>query len=309
MKLFIIGNGFDLAHKLPTEYWCFRKYLCKYHYDFLRDFEQHYSIYPGNTEEEKRKILWNCFETNLANIDEEIIVEDAVGIDMNLDGGNVGIVDILYDYFKNEYKYIESLADYLKSWVRGIKIKKAFPITSKINNKDRNYFITFNYTSTLEKIYGINYSDILHIHGSLYNNDPDPIIGHGNTQRIKAMSQKKNVAENNALEKEISIYEVIGDYYKHTFKDVSKYMHKLWVLNEKQIDEIDVIGHSISGVDLPYFRYIDSLTKYSARWNVFFYKPEEETSMKQALLAQGIDADRIKLYPTKCFYDLQTECL
>ena len=191
MKLFIIGNGFDLAHRLPTQYWDFRTYLKKHHHEFLCDFEQHYSIYPGDSDKQKREILWNYFETNLANINDDIIVEDAVGIDMWLDGGDVGIEDTLYEYFQNKYKYIENLSTYLKRWVQGIKIIKAKPITTKINSLEDNYYITFNYTSTLEKIYKIDSLDILHIHGSLYNSDPDPIIVHGNTEHLEAVKYKK----------------------------------------------------------------------------------------------------------------------
>lgn len=306
MKLFVIGNGFDLAHKLSTAYWDFRKYLYKYHYDFLQEFENHYSIYPNDSEDTKREILWNYFETNLANIDEGVIVENAISIDMSLDGGDVGIEDTLYEYFRDEYRYIEELAIYLKNWVRGIKVKRALPLTSKINSRDNNFYITFNYTSTLEKIYGIHCFDILHIHGSLYSSDPNPIIGHGNLARIEAVLHKKNEAEKNFIEKEISIYRVISNYYNQTLKDVSKYIHKLWILNDKHIDEVNVIGHSISGIDLPYFKRIDDLTANSVIWNVYYFKPEEEISMRKALLSQGVENDRINTYPSKDFYDLQT---
>ena len=36
-------------------------------------------------------MLWNELETNLANIDEDIIIENAVSIDMDLEGGDVEI--------------------------------------------------------------------------------------------------------------------------------------------------------------------------------------------------------------------------
>lgn len=307
MKLFIIGNGFDLAHRLPTQYWDFRTYLQQYHHEFLRDFEQHYSIFPGDSDEQKREILWNYFETNLANINDDIIVEDAVGIDMWLDGGDVGIEDTLYEYFQNEYKYIENLSTYLKRWVQGIKIIKAKPITTKINSLENNYYITFNYTSTLEKLYKIDSLDILHIHGSLYNSDPDPIIGHGNTERLEAVKYQKEDAEREFNEKKISIYKVIDKYYNQTFKDISKYMHKLWSLKDKPIDEINVIGHCVCGIDLPYFRYIDYLTNQRLIWNVYFFEPEEESQMRKAMQSQGIENERIKTYPTSDFYDLQNK--
>ena len=132
MKLYIIGNGFDQAHDLPTAYWDFRTYLEKTHPDFLESFEQKYEIYPGASEEYKRNLLWNDFETNLANINESVIIENALALDMGLESGPVGIEDTLREYFRNEYKYIDLLAGYLKHWVRTIRIRDTLPIVSSI---------------------------------------------------------------------------------------------------------------------------------------------------------------------------------
>ena len=49
MKLFIIGNGFDIGHGLPTQYWDFRTYLENVYPDFLHAFEEHYYIYTSIT--------------------------------------------------------------------------------------------------------------------------------------------------------------------------------------------------------------------------------------------------------------------
>ena len=95
MKLFIIGNGFDIGHSLPTRYWDFRTYLENRYPDFLYAFEERYYLYPKMPDEKKAELLWNELETNLANIDEDVIIENGISIDMNLDGGDVGIEDTL----------------------------------------------------------------------------------------------------------------------------------------------------------------------------------------------------------------------
>lgn len=64
MRLFIVGNGFDRAHDLPTSYWDFRTFLETNYPDFLESFEQHYYIVSNDSEEFKRNLLWNDFETN-----------------------------------------------------------------------------------------------------------------------------------------------------------------------------------------------------------------------------------------------------
>ena len=60
MTLYILGNGFDLAHKLPTAYWDFRTYLKSAHPEFLEAFEEHYDIYPSMSDEAKKEYLWDC---------------------------------------------------------------------------------------------------------------------------------------------------------------------------------------------------------------------------------------------------------
>lgn len=72
VKLFIIGNGFDRGHRLPTSYWDFRTYLEVHYPQFLRSFEEHYDLYPSD-DYVKQQILWNELESNLANIDEDTI--------------------------------------------------------------------------------------------------------------------------------------------------------------------------------------------------------------------------------------------
>lgn len=75
------------------------------------------------SDKEKSNLLWNELESNLANIDEDVIIEDGVSIEMNLESGDVGIEDTLYAYFSEEYSYINLLTKYLKQWIRTIKIR------------------------------------------------------------------------------------------------------------------------------------------------------------------------------------------
>lgn len=215
MKLFIIGNGFDKGHGLKTGYWDFRTYLENLYPDFLYSFEEHYYIYPRMVEGAKKKLLWNELETNLANIDEDVIIEQAVSIDMGLEGGDVGIEDTLYEYFTDEYKYIQLLAKYLKQWARTIRIRDIERRTTLINEIEDAVYITFNYTAILETVYKISERKIIHIHGSLRERDGVPILGHGNKVRIERIKEKFQTAERESDEKEISICKVVEDYYTH----------------------------------------------------------------------------------------------
>ena len=49
--LYIIGNGFDLAHGLKTSYFYFRRYLEKYQESFLTKLEEMYDFPLLNIED------------------------------------------------------------------------------------------------------------------------------------------------------------------------------------------------------------------------------------------------------------------
>ena len=238
MKLFIIGNGFDIGHGLPTGYWDFRTFLDLVYPEFLRSFEEHYDIYPGMSAEAKKKTLWSRFESNLANIDEDTIIDIGTSIELDLESGDVGIEDTLYSYFTDEYQYIKKLAGYLKQWVRSIKIRDCLPRTSLIDKSNRDLFLTFNYTAVLENVYGITPGNIVHIHGSLRDYTHDPVLGHSNKERLQKIRNRIAEAEKVFDEKECSICRVVNDYYCRTFKDTNRYSVYLSHFAEKNISDI-----------------------------------------------------------------------
>lgn len=307
MKLYIIGNGFDIAHGLPTRYWDFRMYLEHVDYGFLQAFEEHYYIYPDMSDDTKKKLLWNELETNLANIDEDIIIENATSIEMDLESGDIGIEDTLYEYFTEEYQYINKLAVYLKRWIRTIKIRDTLPKVSRIDKNNHDLYVNFNYTATLERVYGIPDASVIHIHGSLRCYTDDPVLGHGNLARIEAIGEKQKKAEEYFDEKEISICKVVKDYYRTTLKDINRYMYHLQRVANEDITEIIVAGHSLAGIDMPYFSYIDLLCGKKVIWNIVWFDPNKKDIMRQNLIDAGIDEHRIHFEPAIEFYDLQDE--
>lgn len=304
MKVFIIGNGFDRGHKLGTSYWDFRNFLEKCYPDFLYTFEEHYNIYPGFSQDEKQKLLWNEFESNLANIDEDIIIENATSIDMGLEGGDVGIEDTLYNYFSEQYDYINKLAYYLKLWIQSIRIRDLQPKTTMIDPKSNDMYLTFNYTSVLENVYKASENKIIHIHGSLRKRYGDPIIGHGNYDRIENIKEILRRADDIFDEKESSISRVIEDYYKRTYKNVNRYMHRLDALKNQSIDDIIIIGHSLSEVDMPYFRMINYYAKNKAKWKVYYFDIFKKEEMLKKLIELGIKEKQIEMKDSFEFYDI-----
>ena len=219
-----------------------------------------------------------------------------------MEGGDVGIDDTLYQHFSDEYSYIERLAKYLKQWVRTIKICDTEKKSSLITNEAA--YITFNYTAVLENVYGISPSKITHIHGSLRQYDIEPVLGHGNQERIKHIRKKREEAESVLDEKWSCICRVVEDYYKKTFKDVNHYSIRFPRLDAKTINEICVIGHSLAGVDRTYFNKIDNMTlgKLNLEGLLLLFRKKEK--LRNNLIDAGIDSERIELVPASEFYDL-----
>ena len=58
MKLYIIGNGFDIAHGILCRFSDFYTYLEENRYDVLEEMEQYYDIYKDSD-------LWSDFEREL----------------------------------------------------------------------------------------------------------------------------------------------------------------------------------------------------------------------------------------------------
>lgn len=253
---------------------------------------------------QKKEYLWNRFESNLANIDEDSIIESGTSIEMDLESGDVGIEDTLYSYFTNEYQYIQKLSVYLKEWVRTIRIRDCLPRTSKIKDNSDDLFLTFNYTATLENVYLIRPDKVIHIHGSLRDYTPDPVIGHGNKMRIDRISKKIEEAESLFDEKWVSICRVVRDYYSTTLKNTDKYSGCLERIRRSQPNEIIVVGHSLDGIDLPYFTLIDNYTDNKNIWTIVVHRDKEKLKLVNSLVTAGIDRKRIRTIPSGEFFDL-----
>ncbi|KQN96787.1 bacteriophage abortive infection AbiH family protein [Paenibacillus sp. Leaf72] len=313
MKLFIIGNGFDRGHGLPTTYSQFRTYLEEKHWEFLMSFEETYSIYqpdlsdPYYQKEKHTKsvgeMFWNDLETNLANIDSDRIIEDAVHMNLGLEN-EYDILDTLEQHHAIEYQYIKELALYLLEWAKTINLDNARPRTTLINPDNEAIYITFNYTEVLENVYQIDPYEVIHIHGSIREGDIAPVLGHGNRGKIDRMREDCDEAEGSQHEKAMSILRTLINYLTETYKDISEYMHELSSLRGKEIEEIIVIGHSLSGVDIPYFKEIDLKTSKKANWKVYYHGPGEEKKMLDSMIDCEIDKERIVMIQSSEFYDL-----
>ncbi|MBN1041473.1 hypothetical protein DVW07_05270 [Clostridium botulinum] len=313
MKLFVIGNGFDIAHGLETSYGSFRDYLDEEDWEFLSKLEEMYGIrFPDFINDVKEKIwkesvkkyLWQDFEKNLSSIDETRIIECGECIDLGLESGDIGVEDTLNEYWENQYGFIKRLNEFIKLWSKQVNTDTPRK-TNRISEDTNDLFITFNYTLLLEEVYNVDKYNILHIHGSIdENNDSPPVIGHGDYSKITEMKRISKESGEKFYEKKCSIYNAAANYLERTFKDVNYYIaiHIDFFSRLSDVDKIFVIGHSLGDVDIPYFKKIKENTKQDAIWNIYYHHDGDNIKFMNKIVSIGVKRGNIKMLKSEEFF-------
>jgi len=222
-NLFIIGNGFDLAHKLPTSYEDFHKYLIR-EYPNARNIKPSFNIkktkMPDGTKEFNKDEVVAFLIDRISSLERDgnnwCDIETSLGrLDLDNYIGKVAhfptkkIKALIRDESDDEepfmindrYEMLEYISNNLleatvkiqelfSKWVNTIDISSTFPITffADLLDLSKDIFITFNYTTVLEEIYGAK--DVQHLHGI---QNGEIIFGHGEDEKegkLKKCCQK-----------------------------------------------------------------------------------------------------------------------
>lgn len=165
MNLFIIGNGFDLYHDLPTEYEQFVKYMKKnfpQEYEWLYDSIKRYSLkYCGVIGNGNDKIIWSDMENVLGSFDALELLEEHR--DWNSPIGYKGPPSEEIQHLLN---FGFNVSQYLNCWLEEVEpyIKKthAREWLTNLFKKDNHSILSFNYTMTIEQVYHL---PVFHVHG------------------------------------------------------------------------------------------------------------------------------------------------
>ena len=314
--LYIIGNGFDRYHDLDTKYQSFGFYL-KSNYSEIYELLTQYFGLPDlitTKQESYYEPKWADFETALSYLDFESILDDNIDYvanpsDKDFEDSDFGAYEIQMQYI------VENLTVKLCNAFRKFILDLYFP--ESFENKYLGFemnsvFLNFNYTDTLERIYGINKSRILYIHGKAKNETNKIILGHGvNPNKFKKTNKvmpkgltpeeqnswKENESDNNSHSFELG-KEELRTYFRQSFKatnDIIK-QNLTFFNNINSIKKIFIIGHSLSKVDQPYFmQVLKSLTNESVVWNVTYYSENERISHLNELIQLGVKDTNINL--------------
>lgn len=290
--LYIIGNGFDIHHGIPSSYANYRTWILENHIDIYEKIMDFYE-----EDYEKSFEWWSDFENSMGYFDYREKIENIAfenqpsdeelesmrAID-DMRGAWDAEVEIggIYDKIK------ETFHEWINSLPRALSARKVHM------DNDKAFYINFNYTLTLEKVYNISSDDILHIHGSI-NND-DYIIGHGRSYfdvqeeaepYYPPYDEKEDPSEYGLDVSDDIITEntkkAVVEQVMDAAKPVTEIINKNKYLFDrfKEIDKVYIYGFSFSDIDLSYLEEVISSVSPNCKYVIsYFSKKDLENATK-----------------------------
>ena len=290
-KLFIIGNGFDLAHGLPTAFDPNFKAIAERN-EVVRNFWELY--------QSKEPSIWADFENCLGRPDYNSLFEIFEGYSPDYYSDHESDRDAIItqaDISGNLNKSLVMFAQNADSKISNINQLDSY---KKLLGKE-DYYITFNYTHTLEKIYNVCNDNILHVHGEI--GETKLLLGYpqGNYEPVKnrydatKRGRYIEITVEEFLDREedyykMSAYENLINKCKSFYKTFQKGKMDAFFLNKK-INEINVIGHSCK-IDFDYFEYLKKLYP-NANWVFNPYSDEDEDNVNELIKRVSINNFKI----------------
>ena len=260
--LFIIGNGFDLAHGIKSSYWNFREWLGNNRSNLIGMMDIFFS---------NQRDVWSSIEQALGEYNEESILDycrpdEEFDYDHSL-SSSARVEDSPMAIFR---PVLEEFRQAFRDWVNSIEISGIEKVY-KLNTDSR--YLSFNYTDTLETEYGIAQNKVTHIHGSRLNDD-EYIIGHNNNRDPSSVWDDDGLTfEQQAYENIIVWMNEFTKQYNRNIANHSSFFDSLY-----DIKQIIVIGHSMSKVDWPYFREIIKNIGKEIPWIVYCHSIDDRNN-------------------------------
>lgn len=336
-KLYIIGNGFDLFHGVKSSYYAFRDYLKRhdkslsYEIDTYFECENFWGDFENNLAFLSREMVMesvdNMLDMNMSTFDEYDEDFSAAEYFSSIEMGTQPIQDLTYNLPRHFKKWIKTLHPQAGK-------SEAF---DKLFNRGA-LFLNFNYTEFLETLYGVPTDNILYIHGDRRDQKKKLIIGHGhNPNKDFADWYKRNKGEqrfhdcrrgrkgrryrNDSLtyltyfnkdeskgnwrnpiryyaadNAAVTIEGYFSDSAKKTEEIISDNL--AFFDSVKEIEEIVVVGHSLSPVDHPYFRKIieENATPDELHWKISWHSDGDKDRIKMFAAMMGIDEQNIEMF-------------
>lgn len=279
--LYIVGNGFDLWHGLPTKFSDFYSFA----QDHLDDLDEYFDL------KKTEATPWCDFENRLGGYNWKSFYNANNNLEPWDDFFRPSFVFSLEDDIQEETeRLIANLKEKLREWVSSISTEN---LPKKFRFLTDSLFITFNYTSTLQEVYGIPETEILHIHGCEFE---DLVFGHGEILQEKA---EPEIDENGDSLR--TMFTDSENSAKYPLYALRKPVNDILEQNIRFFDILEnsnivvVLGHSLNDIDLPYFSGVEKRLSGS-RWIVSTHGDDGVHHLSQ-LTKAGVDQKSVILCP------------
>lgn len=291
-KLYVIGNGFDLHHGMPTQFSDFRTFAHKAAPDVYRAVDDYVPVSAN----------WSDLEDALAALDVET-VKDELSCFMPSyaadDWRDSGHHDFQFEVDRVVRQLSTKLSAVFAQWVRQVKVPDLanMPQVHRLTSIDRSAsFRTFNYTPTLADLYGVPLERTLHIHGASSDDDQELILGHGwNPAMRKSLNDRPDIEDVDT--RMIEANQILDQYFSTTFKPSKQLIaqHQGFFRALGSVTHVTVLGHSLSDVDAEYFRaLLDVPAVASATWTVACRHNDDAAEKTQRLANLGLPSNQVR---------------
>lgn len=319
-NLFILGNGFDLAHNLPTKYSDFRAFMIKRCEEYgielfenglfgpklvkkcprLPGLQIHYTDKNGEGRvlaeyyQEAAVLLWLIESAAKTKTDKIKDWSDFEEVIMKL-----RYLPLLSSGFDENELAIEALREtiydlpgFFAEWVASIEIPDGTRLNQlqSIMNPKEDLALTFNYTETLEKLYGFSAENSCHIHGKRKETIPKEYA----QQYLWSFGEddKTLVVGGKVLDNPNDPYLIIRNGLgKDTDCQIVENKSFFEKILDSQIENIYSYGYSFSEVDQPYIAQVcKSLGDTREKtWTTFLYNKKDSRRISKALKEAGFE--------------------
>jgi hypothetical protein len=286
--LYVIGNGFDLWHGIPSSYSGFRDYVRLHSRDV---FDAVQSYLPAGES-------WSDLEAAFAAIDVDHVIESLghfMGSYGDDDWSDSGHHDFQYEVERVVERLSRELRFLFGGWIRQLAIPTATTVKQRLRFLDTDgIFLTFNYTNTLRQIYGVADANVLHIHGNADLPDNELILGHAwHPENRRSLNDRTDIEDIDVRLAEA--HDILDEYFTKTFKPSAQIIraHGDFFASLRNVKDVFVLGHSLSDVDEPYFNAVLAVPELrAARWTLACREDAEEKSKR--MHAFGVTAASVR---------------
>ena len=239
---------------------------------------------------DREYLLWRRFEEALGKFDTEGIfaysTED-IQIDYDHAMRDTAVVE---DVPEQEFRSLsDEMQETFEAWVSSNNHLHVRPRSIPLFDAS-GLFLSFNYTDTLESVYGVAHSQIAYIHGNASRGDR-LIVGHCN-HVAEIRDDDMPLYEENSRN---SIIRQGNAQAKDTAEAISRHLSFFQMLHQ-QVDAIVVYGHSLAMVDDPYFAEVIGHTGKFVPWYFSWHTQADQSYIQDFVRRHVLPPATIHLF-------------